>query len=139
MVAADFRLTLKVKLVPNKGNSGIQFRSEPLPDGEMKGYQADVGAGWWGKLYEENGRGLLWDKSGEDHVKSGEWNHYEIVAVGRGRARGSTASRASTWTTRRCRGAGSSRFQLHSGGATEVRFRDIRLEVLGSLSRPASR
>ena len=56
---SDFRLTLKVKLTPNKENSGIQFRSEPLPDGEMKGPQADVGAGWWGKLYEENGRGLL--------------------------------------------------------------------------------
>ena len=30
----------------------------------MKGYQADVGPGWWGKLYEENGRGLLWDEVG---------------------------------------------------------------------------
>ena len=48
----------------------------------MKGDQADVGAGWWGKLYEENGRGLLWDKSGEAHVKLGDWNTYEIVAVG---------------------------------------------------------
>ena len=61
----DFRLTLNVKLVENEGNSGIQFRSEPLPDGEVKGYQADVGPGWWGKLYEENGRGLLWKESGE--------------------------------------------------------------------------
>ena len=55
----DFRLTLKVKLTPNKENSGVQFRSEALPDGEMRGPQADVGAGWWGKLYEENGRGAL--------------------------------------------------------------------------------
>ncbi len=53
--------------------------ARPLPDGEMKGYQADVGAGWWGKLYEENGRGLLWDKSGEAHVKPGDWNTYEVV------------------------------------------------------------
>ena len=69
-------------------NSGIQFRSEPLPDGEMKGYQADVGAGWWGKLYEEHGRGLLWEQSGEKHVKPDDWNDYEIVAVG---------SRIKTW------------------------------------------
>src|SRR5262249_2863802 len=55
LLAGDFRLTLKVKLVPNKENSGVQFRSEPLPDGEMKGPQADIGAGWWGKLYEESG------------------------------------------------------------------------------------
>jgi putative heme-binding domain-containing protein len=59
LTVSDFRLTLKVKLVPNKENSGIQFRSESLPDGEMRGPQADIGAGWWGKLYEENGRGLL--------------------------------------------------------------------------------
>src|SRR5207244_4320267 len=82
LLVGDFRLTLKVKLVPNEANSGIQFRSETLPDGEIKGPQADIGAGWWGKLYEENGRGLIWDKSGEDHVKPGQWNTYEIMAVG---------------------------------------------------------
>ena len=59
MEVADFRLSLKVKLVPNRENSGIQFRSEALPDGDVKGPQADVGLGWWGKLYEEHGRGLL--------------------------------------------------------------------------------
>ena len=55
----DFRLSVQVKLVKNEGNSGIQFRSIELADGEMKGDQADIGPGWWGKLYEENGRGLL--------------------------------------------------------------------------------
>src|SRR5206468_7827089 len=58
LVAADFRLTLKMKLTPNRENSGVQFRSEALPDGEMKGPQADAGQGWWGKLYEESGRGI---------------------------------------------------------------------------------
>ena len=72
-----------MKLVPNKENSGVQFRSEALPDGEMKGPQADVGAGWWGKLYEESGRGILSDnKSGEKVVKVDDWNEYEIVAEG---------------------------------------------------------
>jgi hypothetical protein len=32
-------------------------------------------------LYEEHGRGLMWTKSGEAHVKPG-WNTYEILAVG---------------------------------------------------------
>ena len=60
----DFRLVVKAKLVPNKENSGIQFRSVPVPNSpEMKGYQADMGQGWWGKLYHESGRGLLWDKN----------------------------------------------------------------------------
>src|SRR5262249_4629449 len=52
---SDFKLSVKMKLVPNKENSGIQFRSENLPDGEMRGPQADAGEGWWGKLYEESG------------------------------------------------------------------------------------
>src|SRR5207248_3877155 len=82
MAAADFRLAIKVKLVPNKENSGVQFRSEFLPDGEMRGPQADVGAGWWGKLYEESARGLIWPKSGEEFVKVDDWNEYVVEAVG---------------------------------------------------------
>ncbi len=129
IAAEDFRLTLQVKLKANEGNSGVQFRSEALPDGEMKGYQADVGPGWWGKLYEENGRALLWDKSGEEFVKPGEWNAYEIVAKG---------GKIQTFINgRKCvdlddpSGAkrGIFAFQLHSGGPTEVRFKDVKLEV----------
>ncbi len=81
LAVGDFRLKVEVNLVDNQGNSGIQFRSEELPDGLVKGYQADIGAGWWGKLYEEHGRALLWSKSGESFVKPG-WNTYEIEAKG---------------------------------------------------------
>jgi putative heme-binding domain-containing protein len=129
MVAEDFRLKIKVKLVPNKENSGIQFRSEALPDGEMKGPQADVGAGWWGKLYEESGRGLLSKKSGEEYVKVDDWNEYEILAVG---------SKVRTWINgklcvdlddAKISRRGIFGLQIHSGGPMEVRFRDFRLEV----------
>jgi len=129
MVAGDFRLTLQVKLTPNEGNSGVQFRSQALPDGEVKGYQADIGAGWWGKLYEENGRGLLWDKSGEAHLKPNEWNRYEIVAAG---------SKIRTYLNGKLcvdiddpPGAkrGIFALQLHSGGPMEVRFKDLKLEL----------
>lgn len=78
----DFRLIVEVRLKPNAGNSGIQFRSEREPNGNVKGYQADVGAGWWGKLYEEHGRALLWKESGEKNVKPDDWNTYEVLAVG---------------------------------------------------------
>jgi putative membrane-bound dehydrogenase-like protein len=130
MACGDFRLTVKVKLVPNAGNSGIQFRSEALPEGEVKGYQADVGVGWWGKLYEENGRGVLSDRSGEPYVKVDEWNEYEIVAVG---------SHTRTFINGKpCVDlddpAGARRgifaFQIHAGGPMEVRFKDLRLELL---------
>src|SRR6185369_16341514 len=76
----DFKLSLEVKLVEDRGNSGVQFRSRSLHDGEVGGYQADIGPGWWGKLYEEQGRGLLSERSGETYLKRGDWNRYEIEA-----------------------------------------------------------
>jgi hypothetical protein len=130
MAAADFRMTLKVRLVPDAGNSGVQFRSEELPGGEVRGPQADIGKGWWGKLYEENARGVLWDKSGEPYVKPGEWNAYEVVAVG---------GKVKTWINGKpcvdledaaLARRGVFAFQLHAGGPMEVRFKDIRLELL---------
>ena len=129
LLLGDFRLSLNVKLVPNAGNSGIQFRSEALPRGEVKGYQADIGVGWWGKLYEEHGRELLWKESGEKHVRIDDWNRYEIVAAG---------SRLKTFINGKpCVDlddpAGARRgiiaFQLHSGGPFEVRFKDFDLEL----------
>jgi len=119
---------VEVKLAKNEGNSGIQFRSQPLPDFEVKGYQADIGAGWWGKLYEENGRALLSAESGEAHVHPGEWNHYEIQAVG---------DHVQTWINgATCvdlhdpAGArrGQVALQLHSGSAVEVRFKNLVIE-----------
>ncbi len=130
LAADDFLFSAQVKLVGNRGNSGIQFRSAALPKNEAKGYQADVGAGWWGKLYEENGRGLLWDKSGEPFVKLGEWNTYEIEARG--------AQIRTSINGHPCvvldDPAGARRgifaFQLHSGGDTEVHYKDLRLVPL---------
>ena len=114
----------------NEENSGIQFRSEPLADGEMRGPQADAGKGWWGKLYEESGRGLLWKDSGEKHVKPGEWNDYVVEAVG---------PRVRTWINgqlcvdlndEKISRKGVVGLQIHSGGPLEVRFRKLELEVL---------
>src|SRR2546423_8338748 len=103
------------------------FRSEPLPSGEMRGPQADVGAGWWGKLYEESGRGVLSDnKSGEKVVKVDDWNDYEIIAEG---------SRIRTFLNGKpcvdvddpmLARRGIFALQIHSGGPMEVRFKDIK-------------
>jgi putative membrane-bound dehydrogenase-like protein len=128
LLAGDFKLTLEIKLVDNAGNSGIQFRSRVRED-SVEGYQADVGEGWWGKLYEEHGRGLLWEKSGEAHVKLGEWNTYAIEANGskiKTSINGQTCVDLDDPTGSR---QGIFALQLHSGGATEVRFRNLSLEV----------
>ena len=80
----DFRLTLSVRQTPFAANGGIQFRSERRSNGSAVGYQADIGKGWWGSLYHEHGRKMLAknpDTEGEN-LKPGDWNHYEILAVG---------------------------------------------------------
>jgi arylsulfatase A len=80
----DFYLTVDVKLTPDNRNAGIQFRSKKAnASGQAIGYQADVGAGVWGKLYHEHGRGKLdWNNNAVGVVKPGDWNRYEILAVG---------------------------------------------------------
>ena len=129
----DFRFKCQVLLKDNQGNSGVQLRSQPLANGEVKGYQADIGAGWWGKVYEEQGRGLIENNDAEKHAKPNEWNTYEIIAVG---------SRVRTYLNGHLcvdrddpAGARSGvlAVQLHSGGATEVRFRHLELELLDQL------
>jgi putative heme-binding domain-containing protein len=131
MSAADFHLTVEVMLKDNAGNSGIQFRSKPLNGfEEVQGFQADIGIDWWGKLYEEHGRELLWKESGEQYVLPGKWNKYEIRAVG---------PHIQTWINGNpCvdlqdpegRRRGIFALQLHSGGPTEVRFRNFDLKIL---------
>ncbi|WP_218932467.1 PVC-type heme-binding CxxCH protein [Adhaeretor mobilis] len=130
LTAEDFELSLEVMLKENAGNSGIQFRSRQRKGfKEMHGYQADIGPGWWGKLYEEHGRELLWEESGEEFAQSGRWNSYKIRAVG---------SRIQTWLNGQLcvdlddpTGArrGVFALQIHSGGQTEVRFKNLRLEI----------
>ncbi|HEX6886027.1 MAG TPA: PVC-type heme-binding CxxCH protein [Planctomycetota bacterium] len=130
-VLSDFRLSLEVRLVGDQGNSGIQFRSAEVEGGDVAGYQADIGPGWWGKLYEEHGRALLVERGATQVVPDG-WNRYVIECQG---------SHVRTWLNDEpCvdlddpAGARSGivALQVHSGGPTEVRFRNLRLELLPS-------
>jgi hypothetical protein len=129
LVLSDFRLVCKVKLTPNSENSGIQFRSEPHGEYEMKGLQADIGKGWWGKLYEENGRALLWDKPGDAHVKLDDWNTYEIVAVGSRVRTAINGKLCVDLDDPQIARRGITGLQIHSGGPMEIRFKDFLLEL----------
>jgi putative membrane-bound dehydrogenase-like protein len=130
LAAADFQLTMEVKLVENRGNSGIQFRSKS-DHGTVAGYQADIGKGWWGKLYEEHGRGLLWKQSGESHVKVGDWNKYEVIAEGHHIRTFINGQLCVDLEDPDGASRGIIALQLHSGGPTEVRFRNLNLTLLG--------
>ena len=122
------------KLTPPGGNSGIQFRSVPHGGSEAKGCQADIGAGWWGRLYEESARGLLFPKKGaafdgDKFIKKEDWNTYEILAVG---AKIRTAVNGKLCTDLdddKVALKGRFALQVHSGGQMEVRFRNFQLEV----------
>jgi putative heme-binding domain-containing protein len=125
----DFRLSLEVRLAGDAGNSGIQFRSREVEGGDVAGYQADIGPGWWGKLYEEHGRAVLVERGATRVVRDG-WNRYVIECKG---------SRVRTWLEDEpCvdlddpagARAGIVALQVHSGGPTEVRFRNLELELL---------
>jgi putative membrane-bound dehydrogenase-like protein len=125
----DFRLVVDVQLSPDSENSGIQFRSQVHDGDQMSGYQADVGAGWWGKLYDEHGRGVLVGDEHADAIEPGAWNTYEIVAVGSRVLTGINGHPCVDYTDTEDRSRGRLAFQMHSGGALEVRFRIRSLEL----------
>jgi hypothetical protein len=128
----DFVLTLEVRLEPDTANSGIQFRSAPAGHGEVRGYQADIGKGWWGSIYEELGRGLLHDgykERGARTVVPGQWNRYVLYAMGdelRVEINGTVCTAIRDTESAR----GIFALQVHSGGPTRVEFRNIRLRLL---------
>ena len=135
----NFVLRVKFKLTGTEGfvNSGVQFRSERVPnDSEMKGYQADIGEGWYGSLYDESRRNKLMAKADEAVVKAavkkGEWNDYELRCEGRHIVIKLNGATTVDYTEADEQIPQSGRFglQVHGGGKTEVFFKDVVLEKL---------
>jgi hypothetical protein len=83
----NFVLNLEYRLVGTNGfvNGGVQLRSFRSPGG-MKGYQADIGAGHSGCLYDEHRRNKFVSRAKEEQIKRlekvGDWNRLEIRAEG---------------------------------------------------------
>jgi sugar phosphate isomerase/epimerase len=83
----DFELRLSFKTLGKGVNAGVQVRSQRVPNHfEVSGYQADLGDGYWGCLYDESRRNkTLAGPPAEDRgkpVKQGEWNRYVIRCQG---------------------------------------------------------
>jgi putative membrane-bound dehydrogenase-like protein len=123
----DVRLQFEVLLTPDTANSGVQFRSVEV-GGEVHGYQADIGAGWWGMLYEEHGRGVL-SRPAAAAARPGEWNRYEILAVGDRVQLAINGVPTVDLVDPPGRRRGVFALQVHGGGPTEVRFRGFEIEL----------
>ncbi len=129
---SNFVLCADAKL--RNHNSGIQFRSEALPDWVVRGYQFDMAEGnWWGSIYDERGkRGVLvngWKGKGEKVVKPTDWNQVEITCKGdRIEIRLNGLVTAELRDSERL--SGIIALQLHRGPAMEARFRNLRIKEL---------
>jgi hypothetical protein len=136
----NFVLRLKFKLLGSDGfiNGGVQFRSQRAtePAHEMVGYQADMGAKYWGTLYDESRRNKALaspdEKTLADLVRPGDWNDYEIRAEGR-RIRLTLNGRQTvdyTEPDEKIPQTGLIGLQIHGGGKAEVHYKDITIEEL---------
>ena len=138
----DFELRLKFKLLGGaRANAGIQIRSRRAPKdskhpNEMIGYQADMGNGWWGCLYDESRRNKVLTGPPKDRrdkiIKQDQWNDYRILCEGR---------RIQLWINGRqtvdytepdesIPQKGLIGLQIHSGPPAEAWYKDIALKRL---------
>ncbi|MFO8012062.1 MAG: DUF1080 domain-containing protein [Phycisphaerae bacterium] len=135
----DFVLRFEVRLRPDSANSGVQFRSKPVPNShEVAGYQADIAAGWWGKLYDEARRRKVLagpdKKTIERIVKPGGWNAYEVRAEGAHIVLKVNGTKTVDYTEpeppEKIARKGIIAVQIHSGGPLTVEFRNLRIKEL---------
>ena len=155
----DFELRLQFKIVGERANSGIQYRSEDKGNWVVGGYQADFEAGstYSGILYEERGRGILAQRGQvtEIHpgdkpkinvianigdtkvinevIKQEDWNDYKIIANGNQFMHIiNDRMTCQVIDHDEAKGAKSGvlALQLHAGPPMTVQFKDIRIRPL---------
>ena len=133
---SDFRLRLKFRLLNGQGNSGIQFRSKPVPDShEVSGYQADIGQQYWGCLYDESRRKKILAQAPPESLaglKKDDWNEYVITARGNHITLDLNGVRTVDYTESEAgiEQSGFIALQIHGGPPMEVWFKDLVLEEL---------
>jgi len=131
----DFVLSLNFRLVDGKGNSGVQFRSVRIPHHEMSGYQADIGEGYWGSLYDESRRNKILVAAAPNALKvlnKTDWNHYTLRAIGDRIALGLNGTSSVNYreTEPGIARSGLLAVQIHAGGPMEVQFKDLMIQPL---------
>ena len=136
----NFHLKFDVKLVGEKGNSGMQFWSIPIGNnGEVEGYQADIGPKYWGNLYHEHGKRknrTLFRNPADKHIKKNDWNQYEIIAIDdkiKTIINGHTITDYTEKDKNAGRSYGQLAIQMHRGfGPMQIEVRNFQLKQLPS-------
>ena len=139
---ADFELRLEYRLDFTKaGNAGVQFRSRRVPDHhEVSGYQADIGPGYFGALYDESRRNRILVKPADDVVgralagQRDGWNDYRIRCAGPRVQLWLNGVQTVDWTETEPETAVARRgmvaLQIHGGMVGTVRYRNLRVQSL---------
>ncbi len=133
----DFELRLQFKLVGKGANAGVQIRSQRIADHhEVRGYQADLGDGWWGSLYDESRRRRILAKADPDvmkrALKGDDWNDYTIRRQG-GRIQlwiNGEPTVDYTEPDETIEQTGIIGLQIHAGRPSEACYRNIRIKEL---------
>ena len=136
----NFVLRLEYRLTGTEGfvNSGVQFRSLRIADPayEMSGFQADIGAGYSGCLYDESRRNKVLAQADKELIaateKPGDWNRYEVRCEGARIQLTLNGKRTVDYSERdpAIAGEGLIALQIHGKCKAEVAFRAITIEVL---------
>ncbi|MGK6350950.1 3-keto-disaccharide hydrolase [Parapedobacter sp. DT-150] len=132
----EFRCLFRLTGDPGTGfiNSGIQYRSHVV-DNDIVGYQADIGDGHWGDIYDEHRRALL--VAGElgtlQHlINKGDWNSYIVRVRGDHHELYINGVKTADYVEKdpNIPSTGVIAFQLHGGGAAKIQIRDVTLTEL---------
>jgi len=135
----NFELRLKFKLVGTEGfvNGGIQFRSKRIPNHyEMIGYQADMGEGFYGSLYDESRRNKILAAADKEVIAKAlhlnEWNDYRIRCEGRHIQLWINGVQTVDYTEpdEGIATSGQIAVQIHGGAKAEASYKDIVIEEL---------
>ena len=152
---ADFEMRCRLRIFGKEANSGIQFRSQKVPNWDALGYQADFDVSGYcvGNLYiyerkplatfAQRGDSVLIDSTGNrtisnfanrdkllDAYKKGDWNDYWIVAKGRQVTiwlNGVLMTKVEDYEQKYFSPKGIIALQLHSGEPMRVEFKDLRI------------
>ena len=136
----DFVLRLEFRMDCTKGcNAGVQFRSTRVPNHhEVSGYQADIGPGITGAVYDESRRNRMLLVPPEDVQRSAlargkdGWHAYEIRCEGRRIRLAINGVETADYTEpeETIPLDGMVALQIHGGLVGTIRYRNIRIEEL---------